>query len=175
MRWVKVNVKKTLEISTWWITLWCSSDTSLYFLVHFLLAWYVNTHALWVQLPSCWEKDTFYPRPNCGIQARAVHIWCISLCPFNCTFWGDIPSIFLNPSPAVSFLVFVLSVTFVLENMLYKISGVAWGRVCTSKKCQWFKLWHPRQCPTACSSTPYTMGDCCWWLFDSFSAAICNW
>lgn len=73
------------------------------------------------------------------------------------------------------FLSFVLSVTFVSENMLYKISGVAWGRVCTSKKCQWFKLWHPRQCPTACSPTPYTMGDCCWWLFDSFSAAICNW
>lgn len=57
-----------------------------------------------MQLPSCWEKDTFYPRPNCGIQARAVHIWCISLCSFNCTFWGDIPSIFLNPSPEFPFL-----------------------------------------------------------------------
>ena len=44
---------------------------------------------MWMQLPSCREENPFNTWIYDGIQTRAIYIWCISLCPFNRTFWGE--------------------------------------------------------------------------------------
>ena len=52
-----------------------------------------------MQLPSSWEKNPFYSWWYNGIETRAIHIWCIPICSFNCSFWGDFiyNSCFINP------------------------------------------------------------------------------
>jgi len=43
-----------------------------------------------LQLPFGGEEDTVYKWRHSGTKTRTVHIRLLSLCSFDCTFWGII-------------------------------------------------------------------------------------
>jgi len=48
----------------------------------------------YAQLSSRGEENTFHTWIYNGIKTWTVYIWCVSICSYDCTFWGDYNSNF---------------------------------------------------------------------------------
>lgn len=46
-------------------------------------------HWFYAQLSSRREENTFHSWIYYGIKTWTVYIWCVSICSYNCPFWGD--------------------------------------------------------------------------------------
>lgn len=122
-----------------------------------------------VQLSSSRKEHPFNSRTHGGIQARAIYIWCISLCTLHSTFWG------IHRTLCYTFALFLIRIcSWGNESIHVIIIGAAWRRICTGEECQWIKFRHSRQCPAARPPPAHSLGGCRWWLPDSFSAPIRN-